>query len=381
MLKNPLAIIILSEKETKADEDIIMNISGEYRPSPMQPQQPKAASSDSSITGSIKDNIGDLINSEIYGDKIDIDLSHESYKDISMKDAAKTLGYFTQKMESEGFPWELYKPEDKGIKHKKQISEMEALNRLKKGEEVIFQPMRSLNLSLDSDNLSAISSIGGESMQPIGDVAGKAEAANVSGKMGIDVKNGEPITIKSFGEMKLLSELYNPDIKPAEDDSVGQAANALSFFTKTTQGSSRPWRFVSAENSNSVIRTIKNVITKAVPGAIAGAVAGLMIGGPIGLVAGATGIVTTSLIYGAGAGTAITAANAIKKSAKGQEMSSYKALENVINGKPVILQEQKAKSISLPIVGNLTWYTDSGKGSVVTGLEELELFTTMQNQE
>lgn len=218
-------------------------------------------------------------------------------------------------------------------------------------------------------------------MQPIGDVAGKAEAANVSGKMGIDVKNGEPITIKSFGEMKLLSELYNPDIKPAEDDSVGQAANALSFFTKTTQGSSRPWRFVSAENSNSVIRTIKNVITKAVPGAIAGAVAGLMIGGPIGLVAGATGIVTTSLIYGAGAGTAITAANAIKKSAKGQEMSSYKALENVINGKPVILQEQKAKSISLPIVGNLTWYTDSGKGSVVTGLEELELFTTMQNQE
>ena len=359
-----------------------MNISGNYGgPSIPRPAEAPVESGSGSCSKNIKDGIEDFIDSSVYGDKIEIDLSHQSYKDISLQDAAKTMGYFTQKMEGEGFPWELYKPEGKNFKHKKQISEMEALNRLKRGEEVIFQPMRSLNLSLDSDNLSAISSIGGDTMQPIGDVAGKAKAANVSGEMGIDVRNGEAITIKSFGEMKLLSELYNPDLKPAEDDKVGQAANALSFFTKTSQASKRPWRFVSADKSNGVLSAAKNVISKVIPGALAGAAAGLMIGGPIGLVAGATGVIAAAGIYGAGIGTAVAAASAVKKNAKGQEISSYKALENVLNDRPVILQEQKAKTISLPIIGNLTWYTDSGRGSVVTGLDELELFTTMQNQD
>lgn len=329
----------------------------------------------------LKDGLEDLIDSSLYGDKVDIDLTHPSYNNISMEDAAKTLGYFTQKMESEGFPWELYKPSGDKMRHKTQISEIEALNRLKRGEEVIFQPMRSLNLSLNSDNLTAISSIGGETMQPIGEVAAKTKDANVSGEMGIDVKNGEPITIKSLGEMKLLSQLFNPDLKPEDDNKVGQAANSLSFFTKTSQSAKRPWRFISSEKSNKISRTLKNIVSKGIPGAIAGAAAGLMIGGPIGLVAGSLGVIATAGLYGAGIGASVMTASAVKKSVKGQEISAYKALEQILNDKPVILQEQKARSISLPIIGSVTWYSDSGVGSEIKGLEELSLYTKMQNQE
>ena len=76
---------------------------------------------------------------------VEINTNIPGYQEIKTEDAAKMVGYFTQKMESQGFPWALYKPKT-GIRKKDQIGEFEALRRLEKGESVIFQPKRVIGI-------------------------------------------------------------------------------------------------------------------------------------------------------------------------------------------------------------------------------------------
>ena len=106
----------------------------------------------------------DLIGLGNQASSIDVFLDSDEYKNISERDAAKMLGYFTQAMQNQGFPWKLQVSSKEGLQGKltgtKTLSDLEALRRLQKEEPVLFQPMRNLQLDLSSDSLGAIAAAG-----------------------------------------------------------------------------------------------------------------------------------------------------------------------------------------------------------------------------
>ncbi|MHC9542017.1 MAG: hypothetical protein AB9903_21115 [Vulcanimicrobiota bacterium] len=331
--------------------------------------------------GSTGKKIGEVIDPDLYHDKIEISLKHKSYKNISVDEAAKMLGYFTQKMQNAGFPWGVYEVKGDNLKKREQISEMEALRRLQNGQEILLQPMRNLQLDISADSLSAVSKMGGDPLKKVDDVATLSKNTKVAAaNEGIEVRFGEPVEVKGFGELKLLYQMYNPDEKIEEKNDLGKAAHELSFFTKKTLGTNYPWRFVKESNGSKFIRSVRTAFSKALPGAVVGAGIGLMIGGPIGLLTGAWATTATLVSYGAAIGGGLMAADGARSAQKGVDINAFETLGRVLDKKPVIFQERRSHTVTLPILGNFTWYTDHGKGSVISSPSELELFNKMQDQ-
>jgi len=331
--------------------------------------------------GSTGKKIGEVIDPDLYHDKIEISLKHKSYRNISVDEAAKMLGYFTQKMQNAGFPWGVYEVKGDNLKKREQISEMEALKRLQNGQEILLQPMRNLQLDISADSLSAVSKMGGDPLKKVDDVATLSKNTKVSAaNEGIEVRFGEPVEVKGFGELKLLYQMYNPDEKIEEKNDLGKAAHELSFFTKKTLGTNYPWRFVKESNGSKFIRSVRTAFSKALPGAVVGAGIGLMIGGPIGLLTGAWATTATLVSYGAAIGGGLMAADGARSAQKGVDINAFETLGRVLDKKSVIFQERRSHTVTLPILGNFTWYTDHGKGSVISNPSELELFNKMQDQ-
>ena len=78
------------------------------------------------LQGSVAGTVQTTLDAFIPGDKgrsVDINTNIPGYQEIKTEDAAKMLGYFTQKMEAQGFPWALYKPRDGLIRKKEHIGE------------------------------------------------------------------------------------------------------------------------------------------------------------------------------------------------------------------------------------------------------------------
>jgi len=331
--------------------------------------------------GATGKKIGEVIDPDLYHDKIDISLKHKSYKNITVDEAAKMLGYFTQKMQNAGFPWGVYVVKGDNLKQREQISEMEALMRLQQGKEILLQPMRNLQLDISADSLSAVSKIGGDPLKKVDDVATLSKNTKVSAATeGIEVRFGEPVEVKNFGELKLLYQMYNPDEKIEEKNELGKAAHELSFFTKKTLGTNYPWRFIKETTGSKIARTLRTAFSKALPGAVLGAGIGLVIGGPIGLLTGAWATTGALVSYGAAIGGGLMAADGARAAQKGKDINAFETLARVLDHKPVIFQERRSHCVSLPILGNFTWYTDHGKGSVISSPAELELFNKMQDQ-
>jgi hypothetical protein len=328
-----------------------------------------------------KEEIGKVLDPFLYADSIDIALTNDSYKNIKLEDAAKMLGYFMQKMQNQGFPWKLCEIKGGKLKRRVALSEMDAVRRLAQGKEVLFQPKRNLQLDLSPDSLSAAAKLGGDPLKKVDEVAALSKSTKVQpANEGIEVRFGEPVIVKSFGELKLLYEMYNPDVTVEEKNELGKVAHGLSFFTKKTLGTNYPWRFIKEGEGKPVWRALKSVFTKGIPGALVGGGIGLMIGGPIGLFTGAWAAAMTLSTYGAVAGGALMAVEGARTAAKGEEINAFETLDRVLDKKPVMFQERKKHSVNVPILGTFSWFSDYGKGSTITNTEELELFNKMQDQ-
>lgn len=300
------------------------------------------------------------------------------YNKVSTEEAAKMIGYFTQKMESQGFPWALYKPQKGIIRKKKAIGEFEALKQLQKGEPVIFQPKRVIGIGFSPPQFKGK------------DITGAQKAGKLDVKSGgMEIKFGEPIKINNFGELKFLYELYNPDIEvnPQSDEKLKVAARELAYFTKGTMMGQYPWKMFKPVKFG---RKLKNMAKAAVKSGVIGAGIGALaasifslpaialgsaVGGPIGLAAGAA------------IGFALGAYRGAKGQKNGQEINAFESLSRLSEEKPVYFQEMKKREIGLSIpfpigmqLGNLSFYGDHGEGSTITNLDELKLFHKMQEQ-
>lgn len=317
-------------------------------------------------------------------EKIDIHLEGEEYRRISDLEASRLLGYFTQKMQEQGFPWKLEKPGEGLLGRKRTISELEALDRLKKGQPVLFQPRRNLQLDLSPNSLDALAaagSVAGTGLNGVSRVADLSKKTRIdAGQQGFELDFGAPVTVSSYGELKLLAQMYNPDLKPAQDNAVGRAAHQLSYFTKKTLGTPHPWRFYK-KGGNAALRLLKAFVKNGLSGAVVGGLVGGMIGVPIGLFTGQWGIAQALAAAGAALGGAFRGVDAARVAAKGQGIHAVEALERILEGKPVVFQETQMRSIKVPLFGTVSWFSDYHKGSEISNLEELETFYYMQDQD
>lgn len=297
------------------------------------------------------------------------------------------LGYFTQTMQNQGYPWKLSSAEacdDKGFKKGKGVSDMDALRRLQQGQPVLFQPMRDLQLDLSGGSITALAaagSIGNAQMTELGQVAAYSRTSNVhAGKQGISLKFGEPILVSNLAELKLLHQMYSPTDKIEGKSETAKAAHQFSYFTKQTVGSAYPWRFYTQDGSSTALRVSKNTLRGAVGGAlVGGALAGAM-GGLLAFGFRNINYLFGALAVGGAIGGASGGYESARTSLKGTPINSVKALENVLENKPVVFQESRARSVSVPILGNLSWFSDVGKGSSISNSDELNTFYYMQSQ-
>ena len=86
-------------------------------------------------------------------DKLNVHLDSPEYQNVKDLEAANMLGHFTQTMQNNGYPWRMHAAEtlaDGSFKKSETVSDLEALQRLKKGEPVLMQPMRDLPLPVRS---------------------------------------------------------------------------------------------------------------------------------------------------------------------------------------------------------------------------------------
>lgn len=316
--------------------------------------------------------------------KIDIALTGEEYQDIGDRDAARMLGWFTQKMQDQGFPWKLYTPPEGNLARKQACSELEALARLRGGQPVLFQPRRALQLDFSPDSIGALAAVGALRG---GDVTGLQTAAALSktskvtpGNQGMELDFGAPVMVKSFSELKLLFQMYNPEAPFKAENPIGKAAHQLTYFTQKTLGGAFPWRFYEKSDDNVVARVLKAAVRRGVAGALIGAGLGAVVGGPVGLFTGSWTALKTLAMMGGTIGGVFGAVDAGRVAAKGKELNAVQTLERVLEGKPVTFQETQMRSIGVPVLGKISWFSDYGKGSEIGSAQDLETFYWMQDQ-
>ena len=263
-----------------------------------------------------------------------------------------------------------------------EISELEAMDRLKAGQPVFLEPMRNLNLSINADSLGALAAAGtlsgAASLDGVSKVANFSKDAKVGANNGIELKFGAPILVSSYSELKLVFQMYNPDEKVADKNPVANAAHQLSSFTKK-MGSTYPWRFYKKADDNTIARVAKASAKQGFSGALVGVALGGMIGGPIGLFTGNWSVLKILATYGGMIGGGYAALDAGRVAAKGESINVVEALERITQGKEVMLQETVMRSVTVPFLGNVAWFTDRGKGSSVSSVGTLDRLYWMLN--
>lgn len=299
---------------------------------------------------------------------IDIVPDEEAYKNISDEEGAKMLGYFTQKMESAGFPWALYKPGDGIFSKRKSIGEYEALMRLSQGKPIVMQLRRILGLGISPPKFKGKDITGQE---------GKGDLSFKTG--GVERDFGEGIRVDNFAEMKFLYHLYNPDAR-IDETKAGDKTRAvrnMSFFVSKSLGSQYPWKLYKPNKNimGKVLNGLKTSFTGVLSGTFVGAMASLFAGGLVSVATGA--------MIGAGIGIAKAAYN----SREGKEINAFEALYRLSKNEEVAFQENKKHEfgLSLPFpvnltLGSLSFYLKHGEASKISSFEDLELFNKMQDQ-
>lgn len=329
----------------------------------------------------------DIIGLGSNASNIDIYLGGEEYQNIGERDAARMLGYFTQAMQAQGFPWRLQESTQEGLRGKltgtQSLADIDALRKLQRGEPVIFQPMRNLQLDLSSDSLGAIAAAGslgsGQEMTSMTRLANITKNTRVTpGSQGVELKHGEPVVVRNLSELKLLYQMYNPEEKIKSKDPVGQAAHHLAYFNQ--QAGDYGWRFFEKDSENALGRMAKAFYRNGLRGAAMGVAVGAMIGLPVGIITQSVRNGLLALGFGTAAFSLYSGVEGVRTAAKGKPLNTVEALDTVLKGKPLEMQETQMRGIGVPVVGKISWFSDRGKASTITGAQELETFWWMQNQ-
>ncbi|MCE7869236.1 hypothetical protein DYH09_02540 [bacterium CPR1] len=330
------------------------------------------------LFSSTRDKLTDLIGG-VTDDRIQIDLSGPEYQSIEPRQADQMLGFFTEKLKEQGFPWRLRAAElqeDGQLKMRRKISLHDAIHALEKGQPIFLEPMRKLNMSINADSLTAVAmaggAMGGAAAEGLKQTATGAKDAKLGASNGIEVKFGAPIAVSNHAELKLVYQMYNPEEKMSETNPVAKAAHQLSSFTTKRMGSSYPWRFYKKADTNLVVRVAKASLKAGVSGALFGGVTGAIVGGLAGGIFGNWQLWEPFAKLGALAAGGWSTLNAARMAAKGDPLNVVEALERITHGQSVVLQETQIHTATVPFFGSINWFSDRDVGSTVDTVQSLD---------
>ncbi len=305
----------------------------------------------------------------------------DTYKNITMEDGFKIMGYFIEKGYKEGYPWKLFKKsaDDKMEK----INPLQAVERLSRGEEILMEPTRRMDFNLSASELGVIASVA----NPQSALLSSMMYLSTTNSMKHEIKLGPSVYIRNLGELKLLKDLYDPASSVSEKNKESKTANDLSRFLMASS-SNLPWRTLKNDNDIKTGDIIKGSLKKGIMWALCGMGAGAVIGGVGGAVIqnlsshaiGWMGAAVASMVTGATAGTLglMRGAGEVKK---GKDINAFEALDRVLKDKPVILQKQELRGIGIPVFGTINYLKDYEEQVVITGAEQLKLFSKILQEE
>ena len=329
-----------------------------------------------------------LKNSTVKNREVNFYLNSAAYNNISKEEGFKMLGYFTEKCQKGGYPWKLLKPG--GIMKKgKEISIMEAADRMSRGDTVMMQPMRVMNLDLSPTALATVAGAAnpvGATVVAMGELTKKTKVSTTP--VGHEAHFGAPVKIDNFGELKLLTELYDPEVKPVAGEKVSEAADELGKFVQTVN-SNYPWKTMKNESEGKAWRVIKGSIGKGIKWGLIGAGIGVVIAGVGGVIAeklvssvSGFGLQGITAAAAAGGGGGLVAGSIIggKRAMTGEDISAFEALSRVMDGKPILLQKQSMRSFGVPILGSHKYFVPHGKPNIIKGEEDLKLISNIIDQ-
>lgn len=139
---------------------------------------------------------------------------HPFFSTTTAAEARSHLGFFVGKnseWQRNGIPWRVYRP---GVWFKlgSEVGGMEALQRLKEGQPVCLQRMRVVTLTPDFNALEGLAtSLAAPALRGLVK-ASKETPLSAASPHGMEVRTGQPTTIRSFAELKLFSAIYNEDV-------------------------------------------------------------------------------------------------------------------------------------------------------------------------
>eukprot|EP00467_Chlorarachnion_reptans_P015572 CAMPEP_0114499650 /NCGR_PEP_ID=MMETSP0109-20121206/7535_1 /TAXON_ID=29199 /ORGANISM="Chlorarachnion reptans, Strain CCCM449" /LENGTH=397 /DNA_ID=CAMNT_0001677241 /DNA_START=60 /DNA_END=1250 /DNA_ORIENTATION=+ len=141
--------------------------------------------------------------------------SHPSFANTSADEAGRHLGLFvSEKSEwrARGLPWRIFRPTLLPFGGQgKEISTLEAVERLSKGQPVQLQRCRAVTVTPDFKALEGLATT--LAMPSLRGLTQRAkETTIVADPTGIELPHGRRTTLSSFAELKLFSSIYNKEV-------------------------------------------------------------------------------------------------------------------------------------------------------------------------
>jgi len=308
-------------------------------------------------------------------------ISTDGYKNISLEDGFKIIGYFVEKGYKEGYPWKLFKKSEDGKMEK--INALQAVEKLSRGEEIIMEPTRRMDVNLSASELGVLASVA----NPQSALLSSMMYLSTTNSMKHEIKLGPSVYIRNLGELKLLKDLYDPASCVSAEKEESRTANDLSRFLMASS-SNLPWRILKNDHDIKTGDILKGSLKKGMIWTLMGMGAGAVIGGVGGALlqsiashgTGWLGAAACSVLAGGAAG-AVGLIRGGKEVMKGKDINAFEALDRVLKDKPIILQKQELRGVGIPVLGTINYLKDYEEQNVITGAEQLKLFSKILPEE
>lgn len=349
--------------------------------------------------------------------------THPAFSNPTASQATCHLGLFVgqaSKWREDGLPWRMYIPHDRWSQRLgKEIGPMEAIERLSKKLPVKFQPMRTLSIVPDFQALEAIvTTLAIPGTKGLAGASKKAGSLQKSTKVqpapgSIELKYGQATTLTSYSELMLFSAIYNEEVslpsksKETTNDeetllnSQIQIANYIGNLYKRGLTSGIDFYSVEESFSRKFGYHFPRQAALWIPTCIlffpfiASASAMSYIGmEPLGLAElGLAELVQTvknkddmltdveyGLVLGGVVSMLLTTFRSLYLSFSplGFPLTAYKAFKCLCDGVPICLQEVQMKTVRVPFLTTIVYFTKYRPGDLIENSYQLEKFYHMQ---
>jgi len=296
------------------------------------------------------------------------------------EEAAKMLGFFVKTSRDNGFPWDIKAKINGKIQN---INELQALELLKNNQGIILIPKRKkiIDLGAKGQELTALGNISNlENIKKIGEGIQKGKDIIKNTELKSEIKDGEPISIKNYKELKLLYALFSENNEIISSQKLNELTQTLKPFISEKYKSNYFWEFYDPKD-NSLKTKLKSVLRNLLKGGVIGSGIFTAFASPLILVGSllfgmnlpSIGLALLSLA-GAGfiSGSIWGTKKGLKESKVGKELGIIQVLKYLTQNKPFTIQQKTINQFNIPFLGNTTWKSNYKQHININNLENLK---------